>query len=165
MGMILNRAALADAFGVSLPAVDGWVRRGCPFERDSREYAFDSAAVHRWLVERATSAEEAGNDDEAEGYISRAEAERRKAVADALKAEHVFEQAKAEVAPVAMIERVVRAEFERAFVSILAIPAKLRPHAERMTESPDKTDRLVAKADGLVRDALTEIKSYGAPPA
>src|SRR3954470_22098572 len=51
-GRIVNRADLADFLGVSLPTIDGYVRRGCPFiERGSkgREWRFHSKAVVDWL--------------------------------------------------------------------------------------------------------------------
>src|SRR3954463_14072305 len=59
-GRIVNRADLADFLGVSLPTVDGYVRRGCPFvERGSkgREWRFNSKAVVDWL--RAQDVEQA----------------------------------------------------------------------------------------------------------
>ena len=30
-GKQVTRQALADVFGVSLPTIDAWVRKGCPF--------------------------------------------------------------------------------------------------------------------------------------
>lgn len=46
-----NKAEVAEFFDVSLPAVDGWVRRGCPIlQKGSRgvPWVFDLLEVARW---------------------------------------------------------------------------------------------------------------------
>ncbi|MGF7175858.1 terminase small subunit [Azospirillum doebereinerae] len=88
-GSRVNRAELADVFGVSLPTIDSWVRDGCPFAEKGakgREWAFETANVHRWLVDRAVADVAAGYEGEI-GGITAEEAKRRKAVADAVVAE------------------------------------------------------------------------------
>jgi hypothetical protein len=53
MAKKLNKAALARRYGVSLPAVDGWIRRGCPHTRTKNgEFAFDLALVGPWRAQR-----------------------------------------------------------------------------------------------------------------
>ena len=47
-----TKAALAEAYGVSLPTVETWLSRGCPHERRGRRYAFELDAVARWRAER-----------------------------------------------------------------------------------------------------------------
>lgn len=52
MGRIVNRKQLAEEHGVSLPTVDGWVRRGCPIESPGargRAAEFDASKVSIWL--------------------------------------------------------------------------------------------------------------------
>lgn len=108
-GQAVTRSGLADVFGVSLPTVDGWIRAGCPFEkRGGRgvEWAFDTAAVSRWLRERAI--EEATGENQAD----ESELKRRKLAAETAKAELELAKAKGEVAPVR--------EFERAQARIMA---------------------------------------------
>jgi phage terminase Nu1 subunit (DNA packaging protein) len=51
----LNKAELAADLDVSLPTVDGWLRRGCPvLERGDRgrSYKFDWRDVVEWLERR-----------------------------------------------------------------------------------------------------------------
>lgn len=46
-----TKARVAEFFGVSIPAVDGWIRRGCPvLERGHKTspYKFDLRAVAEW---------------------------------------------------------------------------------------------------------------------
>lgn len=88
-GRLVNRADLASICSVSLPTVDAWVEKGCPYvERGSkgREWKFDSAAVIDWRIQRAVENAVSGYEDES-GKISREEADRRKAVANAITAE------------------------------------------------------------------------------
>jgi len=52
-----NRAGLADIFGVSLPTIDGWIRRGCPFvdkpSKDNKSWKFNVPDVANWREEQA----------------------------------------------------------------------------------------------------------------
>ncbi|EXJ13235.1 terminase small subunit [Imhoffiella purpurea] len=60
--MILDRFGIADVFGVTADAVRGWVRAGCPVHQEpktgkgvpdeEKKRLFDTAAVHRWLLNR-----------------------------------------------------------------------------------------------------------------
>ncbi len=62
-GRIVNRAELAELCGVSLPTIDAWRRRGCPYvsapstakeaSPQMRQWKFDSAAVIQWLRQEA----------------------------------------------------------------------------------------------------------------
>lgn len=56
-GVCVNRSALAELCGVSLPTIDAWVRQGMPFLRradrkNGLEWQFDSAAVIDWIASR-----------------------------------------------------------------------------------------------------------------
>lgn len=51
----LNKAQIAEIFGVSLPAVEGWIRRGCPVAKRGGKgtvYEFDLRAVAEWYYSR-----------------------------------------------------------------------------------------------------------------
>ena len=88
-GRIVNRADLASLCGVSLPTIDAWLRKGCPIvERGSkgREAKFDSAAVIRWIKDDAVAEAVSGLQSD-DGKIPQKEAERRRAVANAISAE------------------------------------------------------------------------------
>lgn len=88
-GRTVNRAELAGFFGISLPTVDSWLRKGCPIvERGSkgREAKFDSAAVIAWRVKSAVADATSGLGDGVD-KVSKDEADRRRAVANAITAE------------------------------------------------------------------------------
>ncbi len=54
----VNRAELAHTFGISLPTVDAWVRRGCPCVAagsKGRESQFRLADVTQWRIDCAVA--------------------------------------------------------------------------------------------------------------
>jgi phage terminase Nu1 subunit (DNA packaging protein) len=57
-GRVVNRRDLADMFGMSLPTIDAWVTKGCPFLQRGgrgREWQFNTADVVRWREEQAVA--------------------------------------------------------------------------------------------------------------
>ncbi|GEP09822.1 terminase small subunit [Methylobacterium gnaphalii] len=88
-GRPINRGDLASLCGVSLPTVDSWVEKGCPYvERGSKgvEWKFDSAAVIDWRIQRAVENAVSGAGEESTKG-KREEADTRRAVANAIVAE------------------------------------------------------------------------------
>ena len=88
-GRTVNRSELASLCGVSLPTIDSWVRKGCPIGKagsKGRPAEFDSAAVIRWIRDNAV-AEAVSSVEGDDGKVSRDEADRRRAVANAISAE------------------------------------------------------------------------------
>lgn len=80
-----NKAEVAEFFGVSIPAVDGWIRRGCPaVQRGQRgvPWVFDLLAVAEWRftpakVEEPADADIPPSDPQEAWYYWRAKRERR----------------------------------------------------------------------------------------
>lgn len=50
----LNRSQTAEAFNVTTPTIDAWVRRGCPHRREGREYCFTLHLVIEWRISELT---------------------------------------------------------------------------------------------------------------
>ena len=166
--MIVNRQGLADAFGAATTTVDAWVREGCPSEKKGREYAFDTAEVHKWLVKRALAEKRRrgnrfGEAALPEGQISYDEAKRRKEAALAKNAELDLAQKLGLVAPIDTITKVVSGEIGNARAKLLAVPARFRPDAQMHASSPERAKKLVAKVEDLIHEALSEIKSFSTP--
>ena len=62
-GEIVNRTGLARIMGVSPTAIYSWLARGCPVIAEPErgkdgQYQFDTAAVIRWRIDAAISAEQ-----------------------------------------------------------------------------------------------------------
>jgi phage terminase Nu1 subunit (DNA packaging protein) len=61
--MLADRYQIAEIFGVSAGTVRTWYKAGCPAAKEpetgpgktaeDRKRLFETAAVHRWLIERA----------------------------------------------------------------------------------------------------------------
>ena len=88
-GRIVSRVDLASLCGVSLTTVDTWLRKGCPIvERGSkgREARIDLAAVVDWRIKTAVADAVSGIEGD-DGRVSKDEADRRRAVANAISAE------------------------------------------------------------------------------
>jgi len=55
----LNRSQISQYFDVSLPCIDRWCRKGCPFTRKGQKLQFNPTEVSRWLAKyRETGAPE-----------------------------------------------------------------------------------------------------------
>lgn len=52
MEQVSGKSEVSRIFGVSLPTVNAWVRRGCPTKKDGRNWLFEVKAVENWLDER-----------------------------------------------------------------------------------------------------------------
>lgn len=118
----VNRAALAEIFGKTMPTVDSWVRAGCPVvKRGSKgiEWQFDTAAVADWLRDRAVR--------EATGTatLDEAELKRRKLAAETETAELELAKSKMLVAPLDQIERNVSRAFAELRANLRNIPTNI----------------------------------------
>lgn len=101
-GAEVNRAQLANHFGVAKTTVDDWVQRGCPVEqRGSRgvPWKFNTAEIFKWLDQQAR-AETAGVQ-----IATTDELRRRKLAAETGSAELAYSKEAELVAPIEQIER------------------------------------------------------------
>lgn len=121
-GQLVNRAGVADVFGVALTTVDAWVRAGCPVvQRGSRgvEWSFNTADVARWREdERAKQA--AGEQPQDEDQLRK-----RKLMAETLTAELALAKARGDVAPVEQVERMAARAFAAVRAGMRNIPRRV----------------------------------------
>lgn len=120
-GKQVTRQALADVFGVSLPTIDAWVRKGCPFvEKGGRgqEWQFNTAQVSKWLRDRDV--------EEATGDIpdDMDELKLRKQKAETELAELELAEKKGEVALIAEFERAQAMVFAAIRANIMNVPQR-----------------------------------------
>lgn len=120
-GQVLNRNDLSDFFGVALPTVDIWIRRGCPYVTKGgpgTPWEFNSADVAKWLKDEAV--------EQATGNTSADEAElkRRKLAAETAKAELELARFRGDVAPVIEFERAQARAFAVIRQNILNVPQR-----------------------------------------
>lgn len=118
----VNRAELAEIFGVTVVTVDAWVRRGCPFiQRGSKgtPWIFDTAEVVKWRTDQAR--EEAAGTAQADVD----ELERRKLAAITAKHELELAKARGDVAPLDQVERMVARAFAEVRGQVRNIPGRV----------------------------------------
>lgn len=165
MGKIVSKAELAQIFGCSLPTVAKWFREGCPNippAKGGDPYRADTAEVHAWLAARnAPEPVQVISDQTDPSRISYDEATRRKAVADAKKAELALAEATGLVIRIDTIAKVVSNEIANARARLLAVPTKFRPTAQTTSIDEASSKTIVNTVEELIRDALTEINTHG----
>lgn len=166
MGKAVNKQELADIFGYSLPTIGVWIKDGCPIVGAGgrgKDYSFDTAEVHRWLVARdkpdgRLKGPRATLDDDGE-EITIDQARLRKEFAAAKIAELELAEALEKVAPQEMILRVLSHEIANARARLLSIPSRLRPLISLVVGKRDDTNKLVQAVEDSIHDALKEIKA------
>ncbi|KRR21697.1 terminase small subunit [Bradyrhizobium retamae] len=171
MGKIVNRQELADLFGYSLPTISAWIEDGLPVETHGgrgKQFEFDTEKCLKWLLARERAlrkAETAATMNDGSEPITIEKARLRHEVAKAKTAEIELAQKMELVRPVAMIARVLSNEIANARARLLAIPSKFRPTIHLAVGTQEKTQKLVNELDRLIREALTEIKSFADEPS
>ena len=120
-GKQVTRQALADVFGVSLPTIDAWVRKGCPFvEKGGRgqEWQFNTAQVSKWLRDRDVEEATGGIPDDLE------ELKLREQKAKTELTELELAERKGEVALIAEFERAQSMVFAAIRANIMNVPQR-----------------------------------------
>lgn len=120
-GKQVTRQALADVFGVSLPTIDAWVRKGCPFVEKGgrgREWQFNTAQVSKWLRDRDVEEATGGIPDDLE------ELKLREQKAKTELTELELAERKGEVALIAEFERIWAMSMGQLRQNILGVPQR-----------------------------------------
>jgi phage terminase Nu1 subunit (DNA packaging protein) len=153
----VNKAGLAQIFGISATTVDNWLRHGCPVlqaGRAGRAYRFDTAAVFAWYVERLKAKATPSPNDPLEA------ARIRKLEAQAEVAEIEAAHRRGEIALIEDVAEAVGQVFDRVRTKLLALPSKAAPMVVRAGGLAQARDVL----DGLIYEALAELADHGEPP-
>lgn len=135
-GKQVTRQALADVFGVSLPTIDAWVRKGCPFvEKGGRgqEWQFNTAQVSKWLRDHDVEEATGGIPDDMD------ELKLRKQKAETELAELELAEKKGEVALVSEYEKVWAMSMGQLRQNIMGVPQRA------VLQLLGETDELVFK--------------------
>ncbi len=117
----MNRAQCADAMGVSMPTLDGWVRAGCPIVfKGSRgkESVFNLPDVIAWWGQRQVASAVGDKPTDIEN------AKLRKAAAESMLTELELAKAMGDVAPIVEFERAQAALMATLRQNILNVPQR-----------------------------------------
>lgn len=154
-GRIVNKAELAQLFGRSVTAVDGWLRRGCPYVQrgsKSQNYQFDVAEVAEWRERQAVERAVGESSD-----LPFEEGRRRKMAADAALSELDLAKARGEYVSIGVAEQVIGEQLTRCRTRLLEMPTIVSP----MVAVEDDVNECREIIDDAVRDALNELVGYG----
>ena len=158
-GRSVNRADLASLCSVSLPTVDSWVEKGCPYiERGSkgREWKFDSAVVIEWRIQRAVENAVSGYEDES-GNVSKDEADRRRAVANAITAEIAADEALRSVVSRHDAEACMAAFCQVLKTGLSNAGSKIAARATTITNAPEIEEMAQAELNRAFEGARSEL--------
>jgi phage terminase Nu1 subunit (DNA packaging protein) len=170
-----NRRQLADILGISLPTVTAWASQGMPAEVEgskSAEWEFDTRKCIEWFAQnkmtlkaRAPAPGEDPFNEDGTARESIEEAERRKMIAQADKAEVQVAKEAGLLVPIAEVANVVSEENARVRARLLTIPNELRPTVMTfLAHDRPAAEQLLTAAEETILEALGEIRSW-APEA
>ncbi len=160
-GRAVNRADLANIQAVSLPTIDAWVDKGCPYvERGGRgrEWVFDTAAVIDWRLERAVKEAVASSSDLASGEVKKEEADRRRAVANAITAEIGADEALRQVISRHDAEGCIAAFCQVLKTGLSNAASKIAGRATTITSAPEIETMAHAELNRAFASARSELE-------
>ena len=147
--MRVNRTAVAEIFGKSVSTIDQWVSSGCPvIKRGGKgiEWAFDTAAVHEWCVQRRLAAAEKKRP------IGLDEARLRKLAADAELAELELAKKRSEVVAVDVVTQVWGGLCAEARIRFRNIPVRVVSALVGETDEREIKAALLREIDLVLTD-------------
>jgi phage terminase Nu1 subunit (DNA packaging protein) len=163
--MICGAVELADFYGVEKRTITNWVNSTppCPSWKDGTARKFDTRKVDEWRIARAVA--------EAMSNVSRtppdsiAEAELRKAIADAVLAEIKAAREEGDVIPKDVLEQVVGELGDRAMAVVQNIPDRYCldlerlgvPQKEAMTVLEQLQDEIARALRGAADEAEDDV--------
>lgn len=148
----LNKSELAEFFGVSVQAVDGWCRRNCPvIERGApgRPWAFDAVEVAKWRYSVPDAPDGVDPDEMLPSD--------RKAWYESETKRRALQVQDRELIPADEVERVIATAFSAIAQGLRSLPDNI----ERRTGcTPDVVEAIDLALDGemdALADKLTEL--------
>jgi len=162
----MNIAEVAELFGVSRPTITAWTNDGMPAREigsKGKPWVYETADVLPWWAENKhrhkRPAVTAGDPLAGDGEESIEQAERRKMVAQADKAELDLAKAAKLLVPIADVASVVAEENARVRARLLGIPNAVRMKVRSFFGGDRKLEEdVVGGVEAEILDAMTEIR-------
>lgn len=166
--MRCNIQELAEIVGVTRPTITNWIDDGLPYVSagsKGKPWVFETTDVLPWWAEnkfrRKARGPVPGTDPfaEGEGPESYEEAERRKMIANADKAELELAKAAGRVVEITDVTSIIAEMHVRVRTRLLGMSNQIRMQV-RSYLGGDRAaeEQIVGAADGVVADALAEIR-------
>lgn len=165
--MKVNRTELAEILGISMPTVTAWMGDGLPYEQGGgkgKPFVFDSVACIEWWAEnkRRRPRSDPATDpfaDPGEATESYEQAERRKMVANADKAELDLAKSAERVVEIADVAAVIAEMHVKVRTRLLGIGNKVRTRVSAYFGGDRAAqEQIVSAVEEVVADAIAEIR-------
>ena len=148
--MKFNRSDISEAFGVSMPTIDEWRRKGCPCVQVGRGWEYTVKEVSDWLR---------GRDIEASGILDLSQERAKLTHLQAEKVSLELEQQRGNLLPVEMVTLCWQAMLSNCRAKLLALP----PKAAIVVSASTNYLEIEGAVRNLVYEALTELAGDGIP--
>jgi len=151
-----NKARVAEFFEVSIPAVDAWIRRGCPAIKRGgldRPWEFDLAELCRWRFERMEPQPLEDPDHMAPRD--------RKAWYESEVTRRAIQDRAADLVPAEDVQAAIQSAYQIIAAGISTLPEKLREHG---IEDEDVLQNFTAEIEPLLStfcEQLSKLASIG----
>lgn len=167
--MRVNRTELAECIGVSMPTITSWIGEGMPYVEGGgkgKPFVFETTEAIEWWAEnkrrRKSRAPVPGSDPFAEGADGREsieEAERRKLIAQADKAELELAKSAGRVVEIDDVAAAIAEMHVTVRTRLLGLGNKVRVRVSAFFGG-DKSaeEQVVAVVEEVVADAMAEIR-------
>lgn len=166
--MRVNIQELADLIGVTRPTITSWIDDGLPYAvagSKGKPWQFETADALPWWAEnkfrRKARGPLPGSDPfaEGEGPETYEDAERRKMVANADKAELELAKAAGLVVEIADVAQITSEMHTRIRTRLLGIGNQIRMQVRAFLGGDRAAEeQVVAAAEGVIADAMAEIR-------
>lgn len=147
----MNRAEIAELFGVSTNTVTAWISKGCPVEQEGGRgvsYVLDPAKVMKWQIEQKTVREEDLNLQQERAALARAQR---------IKTELETMVRRSELVEASAVTATWQGMVGNMKSRLLGIPIGAAPKLAKES-TPDGCRKII---EDMIRDCLTELADDG----
>lgn len=148
--MDLNRSEISAAFGVSMPTIDEWRKKGCPCHQSGKKWVFTVHKVSDWLRAR---------DIESSGTLDLGQERAKLTKLQAEKTTIELEQTRGNLIPFELVVETWQGHIANARAKLLGLPPKVASQVLSM-ESYVEVEHVIR---GIIYETLDELAGDGVP--
>ncbi len=148
--MDLNRSEISAAFGVSMPTIDEWRKKGCPCHQSGKKWVFTVHKVSDWLRAR---------DIESSGTLDLGQERAKLTKLQAEKTTIELEQTRGNLIPFELVVETWQGHIANARAKLLGLP----PKAAAQIEGAESYAEIEGILKDIVNEALDELATDGLP--
>ena len=148
--MDLNRSEISAAFGVSMPTIDEWRKKGCPCHQSGKKWVFTVHKVSDWLRAR---------DIESSGTLDLGQERAKLTKLQAEKTTIELEQTRGNLIPFELVVETWQGHIANARAKLLGLP----PKAAAQIEGAESYAEIEGILKDVINEALDELAGDGVP--